>query len=168
MLNLSPSKSRRLPPRFVPQLHMGLLRAYKFRIPSVVLCATKLWAGRAWRKPGGLRFVIIAYGSRVGCGVANSARGPLVMLQAMKEEPPLNAKCKDKFLIQSTTITPDKEAMSLAEIVGRHPAQLCGVSCANLGLSVGKYRRERRWESPPAETSCNISPSRGADFGRGR
>ncbi|ETW81681.1 hypothetical protein HETIRDRAFT_64973 [Heterobasidion irregulare TC 32-1] len=33
-----------------------------------------------------------------------------VMLQAMKEEPPLNVKCKDKFLIQSTLITPDKGA----------------------------------------------------------
>lgn len=42
-----------------------------------------------------------------------------VMLQALKEEPPLNAKCKDKFLIQSTVITPDKETMSLQEIVRR-------------------------------------------------
>lgn len=40
-----------------------------------------------------------------------------VMLQAMKEEPPLAAKCKDKFLIQSTTITPEKETLSLADIV---------------------------------------------------
>ena len=39
------------------------------------------------------------------------------MLQAMKEEPPLAAKCKDKFLIQSTTITPEKETLSLADIV---------------------------------------------------
>ncbi|KAF5369351.1 hypothetical protein D9758_002761 [Tetrapyrgos nigripes] len=39
-----------------------------------------------------------------------------VMLQAMKEEPPLSAKCKDKFLIQSTLITPEKEAKSLQEI----------------------------------------------------
>ncbi|KAF8627427.1 hypothetical protein AX17_006242 [Amanita inopinata Kibby_2008] len=39
-----------------------------------------------------------------------------VMLQAMKEEPPLNAKCKDKFLIQSTLITPEKETMSLQDI----------------------------------------------------
>ena len=38
-------------------------------------------------------------------------------LQAMKEEPPLNAKCKDKFLIQSTNITPDKEQLPLADIV---------------------------------------------------
>ena len=40
-----------------------------------------------------------------------------VMLQAMKEEPGLAAKCKDKFLIQSTTITPEKETLSLADIV---------------------------------------------------
>jgi hypothetical protein len=39
------------------------------------------------------------------------------MLQAMKEEPPLAAKCKDKFLIQSTFITPAKETMNLKEIV---------------------------------------------------
>lgn len=39
-----------------------------------------------------------------------------VMLQAMKEEPPLSAKCKDKFLIQSTLITPEKESKSLSEI----------------------------------------------------
>ena len=40
-----------------------------------------------------------------------------VMLQAMKEEPPLNAKCKDKFLVQSTAISPDKETMSLHDFV---------------------------------------------------
>lgn len=39
------------------------------------------------------------------------------MLQAMKEEPPLNTKCKDKFLIQSTLITPEKETGSLNDIV---------------------------------------------------
>ncbi|OBZ71443.1 Uncharacterized protein C17C9.12 [Grifola frondosa] len=39
-----------------------------------------------------------------------------VMLQAMKEEPALSAKCKDKFLIQSTAITPEKESMSLQDI----------------------------------------------------
>lgn len=40
-----------------------------------------------------------------------------VMLQAMKEDLPINAKCKDKFLIQSTVITPEKEAMSLQDMV---------------------------------------------------
>ncbi|KAJ3557818.1 hypothetical protein NM688_g1270 [Phlebia brevispora] len=39
-----------------------------------------------------------------------------VMLQAMKEEPPLAAKCKDKFLIQSTLITPEKETLSLQDL----------------------------------------------------
>lgn len=39
------------------------------------------------------------------------------MLQAMKEDPPPNAKCKDKFLIQSTVITPEKETKSLQDIV---------------------------------------------------
>lgn len=39
------------------------------------------------------------------------------MLQAMKEEPPLNAKCKDKFLIQSMLIPPEKAATSLHDLV---------------------------------------------------
>ncbi|KAF9242541.1 PapD-like protein [Melanogaster broomeanus] len=39
-----------------------------------------------------------------------------VMLQPMKEEPPLAAKCKDKFLIQSTLITPEKETRDLQDI----------------------------------------------------
>lgn len=41
------------------------------------------------------------------------------MLQAMKEEPPLNAKCKDKFLIQSMSIPPEKAAIPLHDLV-RH------------------------------------------------
>jgi hypothetical protein len=39
------------------------------------------------------------------------------MLQALKDEPPLNAKCKDKFLIQSTLLTPEKEAKPSQDIV---------------------------------------------------
>jgi len=39
-----------------------------------------------------------------------------VMLQALKEDPPLNSKCKDKFLIQSTIITPEKEALPVHAI----------------------------------------------------
>ena len=39
------------------------------------------------------------------------------MLQAMKEDLPINAKCKDKFLIQSIVINAEKEAMSLQQIV---------------------------------------------------
>ena len=45
------------------------------------------------------------------------------MLQALKEDPPLNTKCKDKFLIQSTIITPEKEALPVQAIVCSHPSR---------------------------------------------
>ncbi|KAI5858190.1 VAMP-associated protein [Durotheca rogersii] len=39
-----------------------------------------------------------------------------VILQAMKQEPPLDTKCRDKFLVQSVAITGDKEFANLAAI----------------------------------------------------
>jgi len=39
-----------------------------------------------------------------------------VLLQPMREDPPPGAKCKDKFLVQSTLITPEKETVSLQDI----------------------------------------------------
>ncbi|KAG8880396.1 phosphatidylinositol-binding protein scs2 [Tulasnella sp. 331] len=39
-----------------------------------------------------------------------------VLLQPMKEDPPASAKCKDKFLVQSTFITPERENVSLVDI----------------------------------------------------
>ncbi|KAK9898047.1 VAMP-associated protein [Cystobasidium minutum MCA 4210] len=39
-----------------------------------------------------------------------------VLLQPMKEEPPAGTKCKDKFLVQSAIITPDRETKTLAEL----------------------------------------------------
>lgn len=39
-----------------------------------------------------------------------------VLLQAMKQEPPLDAKCRDKFLVQSVAVTPDKEFTSISAI----------------------------------------------------
>ncbi|KAI0953275.1 hypothetical protein AcW1_007534 [Taiwanofungus camphoratus] len=47
-----------------------------------------------------------------------------VMLQAMKEEPPLSVKCKDKFLIQSTVITTEKETMPLQDIWSENPEEV--------------------------------------------
>jgi hypothetical protein len=41
----------------------------------------------------------------------------LVILQPMKQEPPLMAKCKDKFLICSAEIPVEKESMALTEYV---------------------------------------------------
>ncbi|KAK0635901.1 PapD-like protein [Bombardia bombarda] len=39
-----------------------------------------------------------------------------VLLQAMKQEPPLDARCRDKFLVQSVTITGDKEFNNVQQI----------------------------------------------------
>ena len=41
----------------------------------------------------------------------------IVLLQAMKSEPPLDARCKDKFLVQSVAITGDKEFSTPGSIV---------------------------------------------------
>jgi hypothetical protein len=43
--------------------------------------------------------------------------GLIVLLQAMKQEPPLDAKCRDKFLVQSVAVTPDKEFANPGSIV---------------------------------------------------
>lgn len=39
-----------------------------------------------------------------------------VLLQAMKQEPPADARCRDKFLVQSVTITGDKEFTNVTQI----------------------------------------------------
>jgi hypothetical protein len=39
-----------------------------------------------------------------------------VLLQAMKEDPPLEAKCRDKFLVQSVAVAADKEFSNVASI----------------------------------------------------
>jgi hypothetical protein len=81
---------------------------------SGLLCSPQLGADRARRVGRGAGCVPTARSRPRG---QMYSRGTSVMLQAMKEEPPLAAKCKDKFLIQSTFITPAKETMNLKEIV---------------------------------------------------
>jgi len=39
-----------------------------------------------------------------------------VILQPMKEDPPSDFKCKDKFLVQSVAITPERETLSLSDL----------------------------------------------------
>ena len=41
----------------------------------------------------------------------------LVLLQGMKEEPPLDTRCKDKFLVLSVVVTADKDFSNIASIV---------------------------------------------------
>lgn len=38
----------------------------------------------------------------------------------MKEDLPPDFKCKDKFLVQSVAIAPERENLSLQELVGFH------------------------------------------------
>jgi len=39
-----------------------------------------------------------------------------VLLQAMKEDPPLDAKCRDKFLVQSVAISADNEYTNISQV----------------------------------------------------
>ncbi|CAJ0840194.1 12659_t:CDS:2, partial [Entrophospora sp. SA101] len=47
---------------------------------------------------------------------ANQTVDVQVILQAMKEDPPLDFKCKDKFLVQSIPISPEQENLTLQEL----------------------------------------------------
>ncbi|KAL4399527.1 phosphatidylinositol-binding protein Scs2 [Malassezia pachydermatis] len=63
-----------------------------------------------------------------------------VLLQPLKEEPPMNAKCRDKFLIQSTVISADKETLPIAEFWSMQEGNKSGISehkirCAYLPAS---------------------------------
>lgn len=40
-----------------------------------------------------------------------------VLLQAMKEDPPLDAKCRDKFLVQSAPVGSADEPGNIAQVV---------------------------------------------------
>jgi len=40
-----------------------------------------------------------------------------VLLQAMKEDPPVDAKCRDKFLVQSIAISADNEYSNIQQVV---------------------------------------------------
>ncbi|PBP19352.1 MSP domain-containing protein [Diplocarpon rosae] len=39
-----------------------------------------------------------------------------VLLQAMRQDPPLDVKCRDKFLVQTVAVTPDKQFSNIASI----------------------------------------------------
>jgi hypothetical protein len=41
----------------------------------------------------------------------------------MKEDPPPDAKCRDKFLVQSVLVTADKEFTNVGSLVRRTPIQ---------------------------------------------
>ncbi|KAF8194144.1 Alpha/Beta hydrolase protein [Pholiota molesta] len=78
-----------------------------------------------------IAFKVKTTAPKLYCTIPNSGRvepgesiNVSVMLQALKEEPPLDTKCKDKFVILSTIITPDNEKLALHDIVHIPPSML--------------------------------------------
>lgn len=60
---------------------------------------------------------MLLVGSGICQPVRDVANRNIVLLQAMKVEPPADARCRDKFLVQSAPITSDKEFASIANVV---------------------------------------------------
>ncbi|KYK60600.1 PapD-like protein [Drechmeria coniospora] len=58
-----------------------------------------------------------------------------VLLQAMKADPPADTRCRDKFLVQSAPITPDKEFAAISSVVGALDGQLGSASINQLTAS---------------------------------
>jgi hypothetical protein len=79
---------------------------------------------------------------------------PSVLLQAMKQEPPLDAKCRDKFLVQSVAVTADKEFTNISAIVSipvlscfsRENETLIRSSGSMLMKPKSRLSRKRRFE----------------------
>ncbi len=88
-----------------------------------------------------------------------------VMLQAMKEEPPLNSKCKDKFLIQSMLIPAEKAAIPLHDLVRRFLRNL-GPHLTFLAVDYTRGRGAREDSLP--EGQGKLSPPRRPPTRRGR
>lgn len=93
---------------------------------------------------------------------------PLVILQPMKEEPAINAKSRDKFLLQSCIINVEQEGRPLHDLVCT-----CSLSVRNSSLTIravvgGNQRQERdpRTQASmrlPTRTRCH---SRGIGYKR--
>lgn len=79
-----------------------------------------------------------------------------VLLQSMKQEPPLDAKCRDKFLVQSVIITADKEFTNVAQIVGSpqhraHNHVLTGLQWDSVEKSAIQEKKIRVLWLPPSQ-----------------
>lgn len=73
-----------------------------------------------------------------------------VLLQAMKQDPPADTKCRDKFLVQSVPISGDLEFSNVQTIVSRLQsfAHLCAhvliLTTRNYSGSLLRSRRFKR------------------------
>ncbi|KAJ5812253.1 PapD-like protein [Penicillium riverlandense] len=81
-----------------------------------------------------------------------------VLLQAMKEEPALDAKCKDKFLVQSVSVTRDMEFANVTSIFEKTPKssvveRKIRVNWLPSDATVGSGAGQTVDDEPPAYTS---------------
>ena len=75
----------------------------------------------------------------------------------MKEDPPPDAKCRDKFLVQTVAITAEKEFNNVAALVGAM-AELY-VQRTDAAVVV-PHRANFQVLHPREEDSCRFHPSR--------
>lgn len=97
--------------------------------------------------------------------VRTGADDRLVLLQAMKEDPPLEHKCRDKFLVQSVAVTPDRDFPSVASLVRLlipHPAPCYDgfLVTDHVHELVAICRAQRKELHPGEEDSCCLSSGR--------
>lgn len=89
----------------------------------------------------------------------------------MKEEPPSSAKCRDKFLVQSTIITPDFETASLQEIwpviekENKSAIHEQKIRCAYLPATTAPVAEEDEGNTSQANGDERYSTVRGAPNG---
>lgn len=102
----------------------------------------------------------------------SSATFPTVLLQPMKEDPAPNAKCRDKFLVQSVIITPEREGSPLTDLVRPFLLSLLSskLTCTPYHVPVDGSRKRRQSDGrgefdPRAEDPLCLL---GRGHGRGR
>jgi len=59
----------------------------------------------------------------------------------MREDPPPDARCRDKFLVQSIAITPERDIGNVTAIVRQ--CRLCNLACVDRYL-VAKRGKDRK------------------------
>ncbi|KAK6217189.1 MSP domain-containing protein [Colletotrichum tabaci] len=79
-----------------------------------------------------------------------------VLLQAMKQEPPLDTKCRDKFLVQSVPITADKEFASIANILDQTDKS----SVIERKIRVNWLTADDQSPNPPSASAVTSTPNR--------
>ena len=87
--------------------------------------------------------------------LGNTADAQIVLLQAMKEDPPMDARCRDKFLVQTVAISSDQDASNITAVASwpRHDVH------ALFSNSDCSGRKSRRPQRSPSRNAKSVSRS---------